>query len=88
MEVSLPATVSFTLEFLFVAKQVVISGKPGDLYLSAWQDRRGEIGDGEIGDGERAKTEKARDVDGETCQNRESERCRRREKTVRRERKH
>ena len=40
---------SFTLEFLFVAKWVVISGEPGGLCLSEWQDRRGEIGDGEIG---------------------------------------
>ena len=79
---------SFTLEFLFVAKWVVISGEPGGLCLSEWQDRRGEIGDGEIGlvrsamargRGERARTERVRDVDGETCQNRESERCRRRD---------
>ena len=40
---------SFTLEFLFVAKWVVICGEPGGLCLSAWQDRRGEISDGEIG---------------------------------------
>ena len=49
MEVLLPATVTFTLEFLFVAKRVVISGELGGLCLLVWQDRRGEISDGEIG---------------------------------------
>ena len=44
MEVSLPVTVSFTLEFLFVAKWI------NDLWR-AWAvsvSQRGEIGDGEI----------------------------------------
>ena len=46
----------------------------GSLCFSAWQDRRGKIGDGEIGmargRGENSRTERARDVDGETSDRR------------------